>query len=100
MPTQRNPLSILGAAGVCASLALLGWDINAHSRVETRVLSFTVDGSHDAQGDDDAVPTPDEERRHDGLDDRTWSPNGRTDGDDDFDDAPIKRPDSNFPTSI
>lgn len=100
MPTQRNPLNILGAAGVCASLALLGWELNAHDRVQTRVLSLTIDGSHDSHDDDAIVPAPDEERRHDDLDDHNWSPNSRRDDDDDFDDVPIKKPDANAATPI
>ncbi|HKD22423.1 MAG TPA: hypothetical protein VKB71_10430 [Rhizomicrobium sp.] len=99
MPTLRNPLNILGAAGVCASLALLGWDIHAHDRVQTRVLSLTIDGTHDSQDDDAIVPAPDEERRHGDLDDHSLSPNDRRD-DDDFDDAPIKQPDNNVATPI
>ena len=91
MPARPHPLNILGAAGICASLALLGWEINTHDHA--RLLSITVTGGRDSDSEDEMVPLPDENHHRDGLDNHNWQPNGRPDDDDDFYGGPAKHDD-------
>jgi hypothetical protein len=100
MPVQRNPLNVVGAAGICASLALLGWEINTRDHADSRFLSITV--THDTDSDEGIVPPPDENHRRDGLDGHNWSPNGHgsPDDDDDFYGGPAEQDDPDSPTPI